>query len=602
MDQADNALSHLTAAREAGQISPSAAENIRHWLSEPRYADYVGSIGEHLAEQKFAELNEAFWKVLEFGTGGRRGKMYEIGTAVINERTMGESASGLATYVKSQARPGAKLACAIGYDTRHHSRTFACLSAEIMIAAGFEVYFLDGYHSTPSLSFAVRHKQCSCGIMITASHNPPSDNGFKAYWDTGAQLIPPYDAGVIDCVMKVGQIDRVDFETARTDGRIIFCQEEIDAAYMKAVLEQAQPGPRGATILYSPLHGVGSSAVLPILAGDGFEDVEEFGPQASPDGDFPNVPGHVSNPENAVVFDALIERAKQIGADLALATDPDCDRIGFAAPKTLDHDGEWEIFTGNQIAGLLGDYVLSKRQQAGTLSEDNFVVTTLVTTQLLRRIADGYGVKTYRNLLVGFKWIAMAINEHNPLDFAFGAEESYGYMAGHYARDKDGPVAAMLAAELAADAKANGESLRDRLLTLFRRHGCHAEKTVSVYKHGETGMEEMKAVMTRLREAPPQVLGDMQVIQSRDYLHGTTTFANGSTEPLSGPVGDLIMLDFQADGNYVAVRPSGTEPKIKFYMFAYHPPEDGAELSAIEAMLEQRISSLEHDLQKYAEG
>jgi len=602
MNQADNALSLLTAACETGQVSPSAAENIRLWLSEPRYADYVGSIREHLAQQKYVELNEAFWKVLEFGTGGRRGKMYEIGTAVINERTMGESASGLATYVKSQARPSEKLACAIAYDTRHHSRTFACLSAEIMVAAGFEIYFLDGYHSTPCLSFAVRHKQCSCGIMITASHNPPIDNGFKAYWDTGAQLIPPYDAGVIDCVMKVGQIDRVDFETARADGRIIFCQEEIDAAYMKAVLEQAQPGPRGATILYSPLHGVGSSAVLPILARDGFEDVEEFGPQASPDGDFPNVPGHVSNPENAVVFDALIKRAKQIGADLALATDPDCDRIGFAAPKTLDPDGEWEIFTGNQIAGLLGDYVLSKRQQAGTLSEDNFVVTTLVTTQLLRRIADHYGIRMYRNLLVGFKWIAMAIDEHNPLDFAFGAEESHGYMAGHYARDKDGPVAAMLAAELAADAKANGESLTERLLALFRRHGCHAEKTVSVYKQGETGMAEMKAVMTRLREAPPQVLGDMQVIQSRDYLHQRTTFANGSTEPLSGPVGDLIMLDFQADGNYVAIRPSGTEPKIKFYMFVYHPPEDGAELSAIEAMLEQRISSLEHDLQKYAEG
>ena len=602
MTQTATALTLLEAASQSGDISSSAAENIRIWLTDARYAEYVENICEHLKQQKFSDLNRAFWKILEFGTGGRRGEMYEIGTAVINQRTMGESAAGLASYVKSQRDAGRAHACAIAYDTRHHSRDFARLSAEIMVAAGFEVYFLEGYHSTPCLSFAVRHKGCSCGIMITASHNPPSDNGFKAYWDTGAQLVPPHDAGVIDCVLDVGNIERVDFDTALAEGRITLCEEEVDAAYLKAVTAQAFSGSRNAKILYSPLHGVGSSAVLPVLAADGFEEVEEFALQAAPDGDFPNVPKHVSNPENTAVFDALIERAQQIGADLALATDPDCDRIGFAAPRTLDPAGEWATFNGNQIVGLLGDYVLSKRQQAGSLSADNFVVTTLVTTGLLRRIADSYGVTTYGDLLVGFKWIAKTIDEHNPLNFAFGAEESHGYMVGHYARDKDGPVAAMLAAELAADAKANGESLHDRLATLFRRHGCHAEKTVSVYKKGETGMEAMKAVMTRLREDPPQVLGDMRVIQARDYLHQRTTSADGSTQPLSGPVGDLIMLDFQADGNYVAVRPSGTEPKIKFYMFGYHPPEDGADLAATEAMLAERLCSLEHDLKQYADG
>jgi phosphoglucomutase/phosphomannomutase len=602
MTQTATALTLLEAASQSGDISPSAAENIRIWLTDARYAEYVENICEHLEQQKFSDLNRVFWKILEFGTGGRRGEMYEIGTAVINQRTMGESAAGLASYVKSQSDAGRAHACAIAYDTRHHSREFARLSAEIMVAAGFEVYFLEGYHSTPCLSFAVRHKGCSCGIMITASHNPPSDNGFKAYWDTGAQLVPPHDAGVIDCVLDVGNIERVDFDTALAEGRITLCEEEVDAAYLKVVTAQAFSGSRNAKILYSPLHGVGSSAVLPVLAADGFEEVEEFALQAAPDGDFPNVPNHVSNPENVAVFDALIERAQQIGADLALATDPDCDRIGFAAPRTLDPAGEWATFNGNQIVGLLGDYVLSKRQQAGSLSADNFVVTTLVTTGLLRRIADSYGVTTYGDLLVGFKWIAKTIDEHNPLDFAFGAEESHGYMVGHYARDKDGPVAAMLAAELAADAKANGESLHDRLATLFRRHGCHAEKTVSVYKKGETGMEAMKAVMTRLREDPPQVLGDMRVIQARDYLHQRTTSADGSTQPLSGPVGDLIMLDFQAEGNYVAVRPSGTEPKIKFYMFGSHPPEDGADLAATEAMLAERLCSLEHDLKQYADG
>jgi phosphoglucomutase/phosphomannomutase len=590
----------LEAAEQAGQISASAAANIRPWLTEARYAQYTTIVSEHLEQQKFSDLNRAFWKILEFGTGGRRGEMYEIGTAVINLRTMGESAAGLAAYVKD--RSDANLSCAIGYDTRHHSRDFARLSAEIMVAAGFNVSFLEGYHSTPCLSFTVRHQRCSCGIMITASHNPPSDNGFKAYWNTGGQLVPPHDAGVIECVMGVREIARVDFDEAVADGRIVLCQDQIDDAYVQAVIGQAQDGPRDAKILYSPLHGVGSSAVLPVLAADGFSAVEEFALHAAPDGDFPNVPNHISNPENVAVFDALIERAKQIGADLALATDPDCDRIGFAAPRTADHSREWETFTGNQIAGMLGDFVLSKRQQAGRLSADDFVVTTLVTSQLLKRVAESYGVTTYRDLLVGFKWIAATIDEHDPNHFLFGAEESHGYLVGQYARDKDGPVAVMLSAEMAAAAKAAGLSLHQRLEALFRQHGCHAEKTVSVYKRGETGMAEMQAVMTRFRKKAPRVLADMQVIRSRDYLNQITTHADGTEEPLSGPVGDLVMLDFQADGNYVAMRPSGTESKIKFYLFAYHPPEDGADISAVREMLDTRLSALEHDLLQYAEN
>ncbi|MFP6666285.1 MAG: phospho-sugar mutase [Pirellulales bacterium] len=595
-------LNLLDSAVAAGQITTSAAENIRSWLTDACYADYAEVLEEHLVSQKYAELNRVFWKIIEFGTGGRRGGMYPIGSAAINDRTMGESAAGLAAYVKSQSPSGTAFSCAIAYDTRHNSRHFARLSAEILVASGFKVYFLDGFRSTPELSFAVRFKNCCCGIMITASHNPPSDNGFKAYWNTGGQLVPPHDKGVIEQVMNVGAVERADFDEATADGRIEICQEEIDAAFFAALKNEAFPGPRDLKVVYSPLHGVGGQAAMPALVADGFTDVELFGPHATPDGDFPNVPDHVSNPENAPVFDAIIDRCREIGADIALASDPDCDRIGCAAPVTMDTSGPWATFTGNQICGLLCEYVLSKRQAAGTLTADNFVVTTLVTTALVRRIADSYLVKTYGNLLVGFKWIAEQIDISGPDRFVYGTEESHGYMVGQYVRDKDGAVAAMLMAELAAETKAAGKSLHQKLDELFLRHGCHAEKTVSLYKHGETGMQDMKAIMARLRQSPPSVLGDLKVESARDYLRQTTTRADGTSEPLDGPVGDLIIFDLHAKGNYVAVRPSGTEPKIKFYQFAYHPPEDGTDLAAVKTMLENRLISLEHDLRQYAEA
>ena len=594
-------LQRLEAAENADKLSRAAVANIRPWLTEAKYAEFTADVIEHLRDEKFSELNKAFWKVLEFGTGGRRGEMYPIGTAVINRRTMGESAAGLAAYVKANSEPNTDLACAIAYDTRHQSGEFARLCAEIMVAKGFTVYFLKGFHSTPCLSFTVRYKQCACGIMITASHNPPSDNGFKAYWKNGGQLVPPHDAGVIEDVMHVGTIEQVNFESAVNNGKIILCEDEVDAAYIDAVAGQAFPGPRDVKIIYSPLHGVGSSAVLPALARDGFLDVEEFGPQATPDGDFPNVPNHVSNPENAAVFDSIIERARAVGADLVLATDPDCDRIGFAAPQTLERTGPWETFTGNQIGALLCDFVLSRREEAQELSSDHYVVTTLVTTRLLQRIADAYGVDFHGDLLVGFKWIADAIDQHDPSLFAFGAEESHGYLVGHYARDKDGPVAAMLAAEMAAECKAAGRTLRQQLEDLFRRYGCHAEKTISVYKRGETGMEEMLAVMDRLRGQPPAVLADMQVIGIRDYLNQTSTDMSGNSQPLDGPIGNLLILDFQADGNYVAIRPSGTEPKIKFYLFTHHPPEDGADIARLRQHLDQRLGDLADDLIAYSE-
>ncbi|MEM8680348.1 MAG: phospho-sugar mutase [Planctomycetota bacterium] len=595
MDQLDEALN-------GAQITATAAENIRKWLTETPYEPYVDEVKAHIRDEKWQALDDAFWTVIPFGTGGRRGRMYPIGCNAINDRTMGESARGLAEYVRDHASNPDQLACALAFDTRHNSEHFARLCAEIMVAAGFTVYFLNEIRSTPELSFLTRFKQCDCGIMITASHNPPSDNAIKCYWSTGGQLLPPHDQGVIERVMQVADIPRVDFDAAVADGKVIPCLEEVDRAFIAAVKACAFEGPRDLHVLYSPLHGVGGTAVVPALAADDFCHVEVFAAHATPDGDFPNVPGHVSNPENTPVFDAIIEHGKSTGADLIMATDPDCDRLGCAAPRSLDPDGEWETFNGNQIGALLTDFVLDKRREAGTLSADHYVVKTLVTTEMVRRIADAYGVRTVGNLLVGFKWIGGVIDECGPDQFVIGIEESHGYLVGQYARDKDGAVAAMLFAELAAEAKAQQKSLHERLEALYWQHGYHAERLVTQKMAGSEGMAKMEALMAAFRSHPPQTLAGLAVVGVRDYQAGQVTRPDGSTEPLDGPRGNLIMLDLAEEGNYVAVRPSGTEPKVKFYNFVHVPAEQLADLGRTRVEMETRLDGLQAELAAFAEA
>lgn len=593
-------LKLVEAAVAAEKLTPSAAKNIQAWLSESRYAEYAPEVAAHINEGKLQALDDAFWTVIPFGTGGRRGKMYPIGSNAINDRTIGESAQGLADYVKSTLGAGAKLSCGIAYDTRHRSEHFARLCTEIMTAAGFTVYFLQGHRSTPELSFLVRYKQCSCGIMVTASHNPPSDNAVKVYWSTGGQVLPPHDAGIIERVMNTQEIKRANYEEMLAAGKIVICQDEVDPKFFDAVLTQAYPGPRDLKVIYSPLHGVGATAAVPVMQNDGFKDVEVFGPHAKPDGDFPNVPGHVSNPENPKVFDAIIARAKEAGADLALATDPDCDRIGCAAPLTFSKGSEWNTLTGNQIGALLADYVLENWKQAGKLTPQHFIIITLVTTQMIRRIGDSYGVKTIGDLLVGFKWIAGAIDANGPEHFIYGTEESHGYMAGTYVRDKDGALASMLACELAAKLKASKQTVHEKLDSLYWQHGVHVERTLNVQMPGSEGMARMQEVMAAFRSHPPTEIGGDKVAQIRDYERKMLTVAGGQPQPLEGPTGDLVMLDLAREGNYVACRPSGTEPKIKFYMFAYTPPEQLANLESAKAELETRLDAMEVDLRKFA--
>jgi phosphoglucomutase/phosphomannomutase len=593
------ALQQLDIAHATGKLTSAAEKNVRTWLTAPYLAEYTPAVVEHIAAEKWRELEDIFWTTIPFGTGGRRGRLYPIGTNAINDRTIGESAQGLADYVREVV--GEKpLACAIAYDTRHRSREFAELCASIMAANGFNVWFLDGYRSTPEASFTVRYKHCDCGIMITASHNPPTDNAVKVYWSTGGQLLPPHDENVIDRVYKVKEIKRISWAEGLASGRIVLCQEELDAAFVAAVLRQSTPGPRDVKIIYSPLHGVGTSAVCPVLEGAGFRDVEVFEPHASPDPDFTNVPGHMANPENPAVFDAMIARGSEIGADLIMATDPDCDRLGCAARLTPSADSTWGTLTGNRIGALLADSLLATRKAAGMLNPQLYVVKSLVTTDLIRRIADSYDVQTAGNLLVGFKYVGGEIDLRGPKQFVFAAEESYGYLAGDHVRDKDAAVASLLLAELAARLKAKGITLHQQLDKLFTRYGCHTESQISVQMPGEKGMDAMKAVMAAFRANPPRELGGMKLARVRDYLNDTVTQFDGKVAPLNGPRGDLVILDFEIEGNYVAVRPSGTEPKVKFYMFAYDRPTSAEKLDAIQAAQAARIKEVGSDLRKTA--
>ena len=602
IDPVQDSLNAVESAVAAEKLSETAAENVKAWLTENRYSEYQDAVVDHIQKEMWQELDDVFWTIIPFGTGGRRGRMYPIGSNAINDRTIGESAQGLADYVSDYHGKREGLSCAIAYDTRHRSRHFTELCAGIMVAAGFKVYLLDDYRATPQLSFAVRAKQCDCGIMVTASHNPPSDNAVKVYWSSGAQVLPPHDKGIIDRVMTCQEITVTPFDQALAEGKIEVVTQEIDTAFTDAAVACGFEGPRNARILYSPLHGVGAAAVLPLLKRDGFEDVHLFEPHANPSGDFPNVPGHVSNPENQAVFDEPIEMGRKIGANLILATDPDCDRIGCAAPTTLDPDGPWRTFNGNEIGAILTQYVLSKRAEANTLLPDHYVVKTLVTTELTRRIAESFGVRCVGDLLVGFKHIAEVIDREGPDQFVFGTEESHGYLIGQYCRDKDGAVACMLMSELAAELKQQATTMHDYLCDLHRKHGYHREMLINLFMEGSEGMAAMQRLMRSFRENPPKQLAGINLKQIRDYGNSKRTeLLTGESFEMEGPVGDLIIMDLEEEGNYVAVRPSGTEPKIKLYVFTRTSSDESArDLDAARTKLEARLVALEADVRAYA--
>lgn len=596
--QTSELMDQITIAVKQGLLTEPAKVNIKHWLDTPYSDTDTQCIASHVADGLWTELDQAFWQVVPFGTAGRRGRMYPIGSAAINTRIIGETIQALATYVRKEQSNTTELRCAIAYDCRHRSLEFAKLAAEILVANGFSIYFLEEMRSTPELAATVRHYNCQVGLMITASHNPPSDNAVKVFWSNGGQLCAPHDSLITRAMEKVTQIHRGSFDQAVSDGKVTSVHEVMDDLYQALVIKQAFDSPKDLNILFSPLHGVAESSVVPVLRRDGFKKVEVFAPHREPNGDFPNVPNNVANPENAVVFDAIIDQARVTGVELAMASDPDGDRIGVAAPLTLGSD-TWDTLSGNQIGALIGDYVLKKRQALGTLTADHYVVKTVVTSDVLPAIAESYGVKAITNVLTGFKWISNAIDEHGEDHFVFGMEEAHGYLVGSYIRDKDASIAALLLAQQAAEAKQLGRTLHQELDALYERVGCYQERSFAQAMPGAKGMEDMATIMGNLRKQPPTTLGGMLVTAIEDYESGVCRSLTGAAESkIDCRAANMLVLPMEQAGYRVAIRPSGTEPKIKFYLFANKQVPAGG-LEQVKADLQRFLGDVQQDLIKH---
>ena len=647
-----------------GKLTSTAGDNLNRWLTEPYYANYRERLIDLIDRAAFDELDRLFWERIPFGTGGRRGPMSDFGSATINARTIAESAHGLAIYVQRVARPGSLqehdakgLRAVVARDTRHRSTEFARLTASILAAHGFTVFFFPEPRATPELSFAVRSLECDTGVMISASHNPPSDNGFKAYWNTGGQVLPPHDQGIIACVDASEDIPSIDFDLAVKEGRIVLLGStndlrsvdqqrrrleatatasrfmaldalDVDRAYVAAVcaLSLSNTGPirvmdrdrdtdrdrsdagsvghvgRSAlgTIhaLYTPMHGVGESSIYRVIQQAGFHNVDLYEPQRAQDGRFPNVPDHLPNPERPEALRPAIEFARQNGHVLVLASDPDADRLAVAVRTPGD---EFTCLTGNQLGALLADYVLSQRAAAGTLSSEHFILETLVTTPFLEPIGRAYGVRVIRNLLVGFKYIAAAIDANGPDRFVFAAEESVGYMAGEYCRDKDASVAAMFALELASELRTSGKTLVDRLDELYVRHGYYHEAQFVQVCPGAQGSNEISRMMLALRDRTPARLGTAIFETVRDYQrHEVRSLPSNTVQSeLPQPSGDLLILEGTSGPCRVSLagRPSGTEPKIKFYLFVNTSPE--LSLSEAKPLAQRALTELESALKEW---
>jgi phosphoglucomutase/phosphomannomutase len=583
------ALDAAEAAAGAGRLTPGAFANIRRWLTQPGYAAYRPALAAMIAAARFEELEAQFWEVIPFGTGGRRGAMTEVGSATMNGRTVAESANGIAVYLrKAKGREGGR--AVIAHDTRLRSREFAELTACVLAAQGMQVYLFDSHRATPELSFAVRHLKCDVGVMISASHNPPCDNGVKAYWSNGGQVLPPHDKGIIDCVYESDEIPRVELAQALADGRVELVGEDLDAAYVRAVLGQSLSSARDIGAVFTPLHGVGETSVYRVLEEAGFEGVSLFEPQRAPDGTFANVPQQLPNPERDAVYGPPAQAAAAQGAQLVLASDPDADRLGVAV---RDGNGNYRPLSGNALAALLVDYILRKRKSSGTLGPAHYVVTTLVTTPLVGAIARSYKVRVVDDLLVGFKYIAQAIDREGGDRFVFGCEESLGYLAGSYARDKDAAVAALHICECAAELKKQGKTLLDRLDELYLEHGYHAELQRSETCRGAQGKGQLERLIERLTRDPPTALAGIALARVRDFRTQEVRELpeNEWLAELPGPRGDLIFLESaRADFEIgFAARPSGTEPKIKFYFFARSVCGAAETLSDVKSRTDARL-------------
>lgn len=561
-----------------------ATQNATLWTSDLFDAE-TRAEAQALLEQGGDTLIEPFYKDLDFGTGGMRGIM-GVGTNRINPYTLGLATQGLAVYAQ-QSMGRKDLKAAIAYDSRNNSQSFARKVAEVLSANGVHTYLFEELRPTPELSFAVRELGCDFGIVLTASHNPKEYNGYKVYWNDGGQLVPPHDKGVIE------QVRATRFEDIRWDANEALIETvgtAIDDKYtdMVAGLSLSNAGKTELDIVFTALHGTSIVSVPPALAKAGFTNVQLVEAQSAPDGNFPTVAS--PNPEESAALAMAVAQAEATGADLVIGCDPDTDRVGIAAN---DGTGKMQLLNGNDTAALLVHYILNAYKENGTLPSNGFTAATVVTTDLIADISAAYGVPCYR-CLTGFKWIADIINHKPEEQFLVGGEESYGYLIGDAVRDKDAVASAVMIAEMAANAKAQGRTVLQQLEAIHREFGQYQERLISITKKGRSGAQEIADMMTALRNDPPKTLAGSPVVIAIDHNNSTQTdLRTGATSSTALPASNVLQFITEA-GDKVSARPSGTEPKIKFYFSVR--ATTGHSHAATKAELERKIDTFIEEL------
>jgi phosphoglucomutase len=568
-------------------IDPKIIERANKWLNEAFDPDTRSRVKELIANDA-NELTESFYRDLEFGTGGLRGIM-GVGTNRMNKYTVGMATQGLANYLNKSFAEQLPVRVAIAYDSRNNSGYFAQIAAEVLAANGCEVFLFESLRPTPELSFAVRELKCHSGIVITASHNPREYNGYKVYWNDGAQLVAPHDTNVVAEAQSIG-IDDVKF--TGTKGNITAIGEAIDAVYQQRLVSLLLSPEKNRKhsqlkIVYTPIHGSGIMLVPRCLKASGFENVHIVAEQAKPDGNFPTV--HSPNPEEKAAMELALAQAKELGADLILATDPDADRVGIGVK---DDQGNYLLLNGNQAASLLIFYLLSQWQARGKITGKEFIVKTIVTSELLKDMGTDFGVETF-DVLTGFKFIAEIIRKlEGKKKFIGGGEESYGYLVGDFVRDKDAVISCCMFAEAAAWAAEQNKTLYEILIGIYVRYGFYLEKLISVTKKGKSGAEEIQQMMKEFRETPPTEINGLQIFEIRDYKQQVSSnLLTKIKTRIELPKSDVLQF-FLEGGSKITVRPSGTEPKIKFYFGVKGKLESIAKYKETEDLLEKQVEDI----------
>ncbi len=577
---------------EKEEILSLVREKATNWLNSP-IDDASREAIRYMMDENEQELIESFYRDLEFGTGGLRGIM-GVGTNRMNIYTVGMATQGLCNYLLKQFAGRKQISVAIAHDCRNNSSLFAGITAQICVANGIRAYLFEALRPTPELSFAIRHLGCQSGVVVTASHNPKEYNGYKVYWEDGGQIIHPHDTNIIKEVQKITSIGKVRFDGDKNE--VIELGEEMDNRYIEQVAKLSlNPDVirdhAELKIVYTPIHGTGVELVPLALKKLGFRNVFHVPEQDVVDGNFPTVVS--PNPEEPAALGLALQKANEVGADLVMGTDPDADRVGIAV---RDDRGKMVLLNGNQTASLLTYYLLSQWQERGKLTGKEFVAKTIVTTELMAEMAHRFGVPCF-DVLTGFKFIADLIRrKEGEMTFIGGGEESYGYMVGDFVRDKDAISACAIIAELAAWAGSRDKNIFDVLLDIYQEYSFYLESITNVVRKGKSGAEEIQQMMARFRNDPPDSLNGSEVTVIHDYLEQVSLDRrSGERTKIDLPKSNVLQFLLK-DGSKISIRPSGTEPKIKFYFSVYDSLEDRKDYDRVRAGLSERIQSLKEEL------